>query len=317
VSVVVAVDHVFPDLDLERDVLAGADLRDAKRLDREDVLDLCADADAILAGARFQFDVDAIARLERCRAIVRYGIGVDNIDRAAAEAAGIWIAAVPDYCVDEVAEHALSLMLSLNRRIGQLDALVRASKWGVPPGLPVRRLSACTLGVIGFGRIGEAFGRRAAALGMRVLACDPARAAGDIRGAGATPASIDDVLAEADFISLHAPPSPAGPLLGADEIGRLKAGAIVINVGRSGLVDETALVAAIRSGAIGGAGLDVPAREPLVPPDPLLDLPNVIVTPHSAWYSRESIVELRTKAAEEAARVLRGERPLHAVNEPR
>jgi D-3-phosphoglycerate dehydrogenase len=313
VTLVVAVDHVFPDLEIERSVLG--EVRDARDLDREQTLAACADADAILAGARFRFDADAIGRLEQCKAIVRYGIGVDNVDTDAATRARVWVACVPDYCVEEVADHALALVFALNRRLAELDGLVRESRWGIPPNLGVRRLSSCTLGIVGFGRIGETVGRRAAALGMRVLACDPVRPPAEIGAAGATPATLDELLAAADFVTLHAPPSSDGPIIGARELALLKESAVLVNVGRARLLDEDALIAALRAGALAGAGIDVPAREPLAPPHPLLELPNVLVTPHAAWYSLESIVELRTKAAEEAARVLRGERPRHPVNE--
>jgi D-3-phosphoglycerate dehydrogenase len=317
--VVVVVDHRFDDLDVERAVLApvGAELCDARGLKREDVLCACADADAILVGARFRFDADAIGRLTRCQAIVRYGIGFETIDTESAAAAGIWVAYVPDYCIEEVADHALAMLLALNRRLVKLDALVRGGRWGVPSGLAVRRLSSCTLGVIGFGRIGEAVGRRGAALGMRVLAHDPLRHREEIEAAGAKPTGLDILLVESDFVTLHAPPSPSRPLLGASELGRLKPGAALINVGRAGLVDEEALVSALHAGALAGAGLDVTAQEPLVPPSPLLGAPNLIVTPHAAWYSLESIVELRRNTAEEAARVLRGEHPRNPANEPR
>src|SRR5262249_14389581 len=157
------------------------ELRDARGLSREEALSACADADAILVGARIRLDADAIAGLERCRAIVRYGVGVDNVDVAAAAEAGIWVAFVPDYCVEEGADHALAVRLALNRRLVTFDRAVREGSWGVPAGLSVRRLSACTLGVVGFGRIGEAVGRRGAALGMTVLAADPVRPPGDVR----------------------------------------------------------------------------------------------------------------------------------------
>jgi D-3-phosphoglycerate dehydrogenase len=312
-SLVVAVDHRFDDLDVERSVLepAGADVRDARGLEREAALALCEDAHAVLVGARFRFDAEAIARLAQCKAIVRYGIGYDKIDVAAATAAGIQVAYVPDYCIEEVADHALALLLALNRRLVELDGLVRDGCWGVPPGLVVRRLSTCTLGVVGFGRIGELVGRRAVALGMRVLAHDPVRPAAEIALAGAEAASLDEVLAASDYVTLHAPPSPGGPLLGAAQLSRLKHGAALINVGRADLIDEDSLISALHDGALAGAALDVTAHEPLLPPHPLFEAPNVIVTPHSAWYSLEAVVELRTKAAQEAARVLSGEPARH------
>jgi D-3-phosphoglycerate dehydrogenase / 2-oxoglutarate reductase len=316
---VVAVDHRFADMALERAVLEpqGVEVVDARGLSPEDALAACREADGILLGARMRFDAGVLGSLERCRAIVRYGVGVDNVDVETAASAGIWVAFVPDYCTEEVADHAIAMLLALNRGLTMFDASVRTGKWGVPPGLRMRRLSSCTLGVVGFGRIGEAVGRRGAALGMTVLASDPVRPRADVEAAGATPVELDELLASADYISLHAPPRADGsPVLDAGRIAKLKAGASVINVARGGLIDEAALVAALQSGALGGAALDVASAEPLLPPDPLLDAPNVLVSPHAAWYSLEAVAELRTKAAEEVGRVLAGGPPRFPANTP-
>jgi D-3-phosphoglycerate dehydrogenase len=315
VTLVVAVDHRFDELDVERAVLVplGAEVYDARGLERAQVLEMCSEADAVLLGARFRFDRDAIAALSRCKVIVRYGIGYDNVDTDAALGAGIQVAYVPDYCIEEVANHAIAMVLALNRRLFELDALIREGHWGIPSGLAVRRLSSSVLGVVGFGRIGEAVGRRAGALGMKVIAFDPLRPDDDIIAACATPATLDELLARSDYVTLHAPPSGAGPLLGAQEIGRLRSQAAVINVGRAGLIDEVVLVRALRNRELAGAALDVTAEEPLLAPSPLLDVPNLILTPHSAWYSREAVFDLRDKAAHEVARVLSGEPPRYAV----
>jgi D-3-phosphoglycerate dehydrogenase len=316
---VVAVDHRFADLDLERGVLEpqGISMVDAKGLEADAVRALCAGADGILLGARMRFDAELLSGLDRCRVIVRYGVGVDNVDLAAAAAAGIWVAFVPDYCTEEVADHAIAMLLALNRGLVNFDAGVRAGSWGVPPGLRMRRLSNCTLGVVGFGRIGERVGRGGAALGLRVLASDPVRPAEEIRAAGAEPVEIEKLLRDSDYVSLHAPPREDGsPVLDAERLALMPEGACIVNVARGGLIDEAALVAALSDGRLGGAGLDVAAAEPLVPPDPLLDAPNVIVSPHAAWYSLEAVRDLRTKAAEEAARALAGERLRHPANQP-
>lgn len=316
-SLVAVVDHRFECLDVERSVLEplGVELRDGAGLDTRAALALCVDADAVLVGARFRFDAAAISELERCKVIVRYGVGFDNVDVAAASEAGIWIAYVPDYCVAEVADHAIALVLALNRRLFNLDAAIRADAWGIPADLDVHRLSECVLGVVGFGRIGEAVGRRAHALGMHVLAFDPVRPEAEIRAVGAEPTGIDELLATADYVTLHAPRLPGESILDAERISRIKRGACVINLARGGLVDEAALVRALESGDLGGAAVDVAVAEPLGPTDPLLSAPNLILTPHAAWYSREAVKELRTKAAAEAGRVLAGEPPLHSANE--
>lgn len=312
------VDHRFAALDVELRELEplGHELRDGAGLDRDGALALCADADAVIVGARLRLDAAAIEALPRCRVIVRHGVGVDNVDVAAAAAAGIWVAYVPDYCIEEVADHTIAMLLALNRCLPGLDRRVRDGQWGIPAGLPVRRLSTRVCGVVGFGRIGEAVGRRAAALGLDVLATDPARPAADVRAAGATPVELDELLARADYVSLHAPKLPGGSVLDAERIARMKPGACVINVARGGLVDERALLDALTDGRLGGAALDVAVAEPLGADDPLLTAPNVIVTPHAAWYSLESVLDLRTKAVQEAVRVLAGREPAHAANAP-
>jgi D-3-phosphoglycerate dehydrogenase / 2-oxoglutarate reductase len=315
---VAVVDHRFADLGVERALLAphGLGVVDSAGLDRDAVLDACAEVDAVLVGARFRMNAAAIARLGRCRVIVRHGVGVENVDVDAAARAGIWVAYVPDYCIDEVADHAIAMLLALSRRLPNLDRDVRAGAWGIPAGLPVRRLSTQTLGVVGFGRIGEAVGRRARALGLRVLAADPVRDAQEVRAAGAEPVTLDALLERSDLVTLHAPPAHGGPVLSAAAIARMKPGAAVVNVARGGLIDERAMVAALRDGRLAGAALDVAAAEPLRPDDPLLAAPNVLVTPHAAWYSLEAVQELREKAVAEVVRVLSGEPPLNPANSP-
>jgi D-3-phosphoglycerate dehydrogenase / 2-oxoglutarate reductase len=316
VSTVAIVDHRFAVLDIEEEILApvGANLRDCSGMERDDVLAACADADAIIIGARFKLDAAAVAALTRCRVIVRYGIGFDNVDAGAAAAAGIWVAIIPDYCIEEVADHTIASLLALNRGLVKLDGLVRGGSWGIPAGFPVQRLSQCVLGVIGFGRIGESVGRRAKSLGLRVLAHDPGRSDAEIRAVGAEPVAIDDLLPIVDYVSLHAPRIGDQPILDAGRIELLKDGASVINVARGGLIDEAALIRALEAGRVGSAALDVANAEPVGADDPLLSAPNVLITPHAAWYSREAVVELREKAAAEVARVLTGSAPLCPVN---
>ena len=271
-------------------------------------------ADAVLLGARFQFTADRLARLQRCRVIVRYGVGVDNVDLAAARECGITISCVPDYCLEEVATHAIALLLALHRQLEPYSSKARAGQLGIDATHPIRRLSTLTFGVVGFGRIGRETGARAAGLGMRILAYDPYLDDAAIRRGGAEPRSLDALLAESDAVSLHVPLNEqTRNLVGSDRVRLMKPGALLLNVGRGGLVDESALAEALFSGHLGGAGLDVTTIEPLPAGHPLLSTPNTILTPHVAWYSTGAQRDLQVKAAEEAARVLVGEQPLNAI----
>lgn len=313
---VVVIDHRFVNLDAERAVLAAVnvELRDLRDAPDETVMEAAAEADGILLGARYRFDRDRIRRLQRCRVISRYGIGVDNVDLAAAAERGIAVTFVPDYGIEEVANHALALLLAIHRRLFEYDAAVRAG--AIAPARPVAipRLSQCTLGILGFGRIGREVARRAAAFGLRLLVHDPVVPADAVAGASAQPASLAEVISSCDFLTLHLPLSDATRhLLNAEAIASMRPGAVVINVARGGLVDEAALAAAIRSGHLGGAGLDVTEVEPLPMEHELRDLPGVILTPHSAWISTGARADLRRKAAEEVARVLSGSAPLNAA----
>jgi D-3-phosphoglycerate dehydrogenase len=272
------------------------------------------EADGILLGARFQLDKHRIDQLQRCKVIARYGVGVDNVDVKAALQRGITVTMVPDYGTEEVANHAFALLLALHRRLVDYDKAVRDGL--VTPTRPVRipRLSVCTLGVIGFGRIGQAVVRRAKSFELEVLVSDPVAADDAIQHAGALPCALDDLLVNCDFLSLHVPLDAATRhLLNAASLARMKPGAIVINVARGGLIDEQALAEAIEAGTIAGAGLDVTEFEPLPVDHALRNLPGVILTPHIAWLSDGARADLQRKAAEEVARVLGGAEPLHPV----
>jgi D-3-phosphoglycerate dehydrogenase / 2-oxoglutarate reductase len=303
---VVAVAHSFPDLDAERAVLGplGAELENGAGLSREDAVELTRGADAILLGAGVSVDAAWIAELEGCRAIVRYGVGVDNVDIEAAEARGIAVGRVPDYCVEEVSNHAIALLLALHRRLIEFDGAVRSGGW--KQHLPrVERLSDCSLGVVGFGRIGREVARKGAALGLRSLAFDPLLPGEEIAAAGATPHSLGELLAGSDFVSLHLPLTPdTRHLIDAGALGAMKRGAVLINVSRGGLIDEDALAEALRAGHLGGAGLDTMENEPLRPDSRLLEAPGLILTPHVAWLSAGARRALQRGAAEEAARLL-------------
>jgi D-3-phosphoglycerate dehydrogenase len=251
--------------------------------------------------------------LSRLRLLVRYGVGVDGIDLAAATARGIPVVNVPDYGTDEVANHAVALLLALARKLPRLDRQVRAGGWDVFVVQPVHRLAGRTVGIVGCGRIGRAVARKLAGFDVRLLVHDPYLAE---LPPGVTPVSLEELLAASDYVTVHCPLT-AGTrhLIGRAALARMKPTAVLVNTARGGIVDGAALVEALEAGRLAGAGLDVTEDEPLGPAHALRRLDQVIVTPHAAWYSEEGRSDLKRRVAEETVRVLvHGERPLHCVN---
>jgi D-3-phosphoglycerate dehydrogenase len=316
-SFIVAItDYVFPSLEPERAVLApvGAELRPQQCRSEEEIIALTQETDAIL-NCYAKITARVIQNLRRCRIIARYGIGVDNVDLAAASAARILVTNVPDYCIDEVSDHALALLLALARRIAAADTAVKGGAWDVIGHAGIRRIRGQTLGVLGFGKIAKALTSKVRALGMKVLVYDPYIEPELVPQNGADAVTLEQLLAEADVVSIHVPLSPATHnLIGKRELSQMKPTAFLINTSRGGIVDEQALALALKEGKLGGAALDVLSTEPPPLDHPLRQAPNMILTPHLAFYSRESVIELQTKAAEEVARALRGEPPRSPVN---
>ena len=309
-------DYVFPSLEPEHAVLErlGVELRPQQCRSEEEIIALAQDADAVL-NCYAKMTARVIEKLNRCKIIARYGIGVDNVDLAAANKARILVTNVPDYCVDEVSDHALALMLALARKIVSADTAVKGGTWNVTAHAEIRRLRGQTLGLLGFGKIAKVVALKVQPLGMKVLAYDPYLDPALIVHHGAEAASLDRLLAEADVISIHAPLSPeTRNLIGQRELAHMKPSAFLVNTSRGGIVDEQALAIALKEGRLGGAALDVLNTEPPPPDHPLRQAPNLILTPHLSFYSRESVIELQTKAAEEVARALKGEPPRSAVN---
>lgn len=319
---VVILDCNFPSCAIEERIVAETGGRlllgglNGSDATEDEIVAAGRDADALIAQYA-PLTASAIARLPHCRIIARYGIGVDNIDVGAATARGIWVTNVPGFCATELAEHTLALILSFARRLDRLDHAVRRGQWetiGVMG--PTRRLSELTLGLVGFGRVGREVARRARAFGMRVLATAPHTTAETMATYEVEKTSLDNLLARSDFISLHLPlGEETRHLIDARAFSRMKPSAYLINTARGAIVDEAALIAALREGRIAGAGLDVLEREPPAPDNPLLGLENVILTPHASYYSDDSLAQLQTGVAEEVVRVLRGERPHSPVNE--
>ena len=316
---VVVTDVRHPSFDEERGVLGeiGAELVLADCATAEQVAEACRDADGVLANLA-PVTAAAIAAMTRCRVISRYGVGCDSVDVAAATGRGIWVGYVPNYCAEDVSDHALALLLAVTRRVAQKDRSVRAGHWNAPCG-KIHRLEGKAFGLIGFGRIARALSRKLAAFRpSRILAHDPQQDAEAIAAGGAVKAELGELLRESDYISLHAPASAdTKGLLGREAMSAVKPGAVIINTSRGSLIDEDALIAALERGAIAGAGLDVFVHEPLAADHGLRRFDQVVLTDHAAWYSEESMVELKTTAARNVAAVLAGGRPLHCVNELR
>jgi D-3-phosphoglycerate dehydrogenase / 2-oxoglutarate reductase len=313
--VIAVTDSVFPSLDPAMAALARLDpqMRMSKSTAVDDILAVARDADAILV-TYAKLPGELLRQLTRCKAIGRFGLGVDNIDIKTAAELGIVVTYVPDYCMQEVSDHAMTLLLALARKIPFSDHLVQAGRWEMPAVAPLRRLAGQVLGLVGFGNIPRAIVPKAKAFGLNVIAHDPYAAAAVFAASGVEAVSFEDLLARSDFISVHAPLTPVTlGLIDAAAFARMKQGALIINTARGPLIDEGALLAALDSGRLGGAALDVVTTEPLPKDSRLLGRPNVILTPHTAFYSVEALEELQTKCAADVARVLSGEPPVYPV----
>jgi D-3-phosphoglycerate dehydrogenase len=297
----------------EQDVLgrAGVRFEVVPARTEAEYLERCGDADGLLVqyGAVTRRVIEGLPRL---RVIVRYGVGVDGIDLAAATDQGVPVVNVPDYGTDEVANHAVSLLLALARKLVRLDRQTRSGGWDVFRVGPVARLTGQTVGILGCGRIGSAVARKLGGFDVRLLGCDPYI---DTFPPGVQPVAFERLLAESDHVTIHCPLRPdTRHLFDRETLAWLRPTAVLINTARGGIVDTAALVEALQQGLLAGAGLDVLEAEPIDPASPLLRMEQVIVTPHAAWYSEEGRSDLKRRAAEEAVRVLRGERPRHCVN---
>ena len=313
---VLITDHGFPNLQHEQTVFAAADIQFdvAQCKTAEDVIAAGQDADALLVQWA-PVNADVIAALGRCRLIVRYGIGYDNVDVAAAKARGLPVCNVPDYGVQEVAEHAVSLALALVRQLPQIDARLRAGTWKITPDRPVLSLRDATFGTAGFGRIARAAHTIMRGFGGTRLACDPYVPAEVMAAEGIRKVEPGELLQQADILSLHLPLTmESRHFLAANSLGQMKETAVIVNTARGPLIDTVALAEALTAGRIGGAGIDVFEQEPLPGDHPLRRAPNTILTSHVAWYSESSIPRLQQLAAEEVVRGLRGEPLKNQVN---
>ncbi|MBS11510.1 MAG: hypothetical protein CME19_07900 [Gemmatimonadetes bacterium] len=314
---VLVTDYAWSDLDVERSVLdeIGAELIDAPDGEEETLVALAEGCVGILTcWAQTTQNVIASA-LPDLKVVVRYGVGLDNIAIPYATENGIPVAYVPDYCFVDVAEHAMALMLSFARKITPFDRSIRSGSWNIQDRVPLNRVTGRTLGLIGFGQIAQQMVPRAKAFGMRVIAHSRSLTDEGAAEAGAERMDLDTLLSESDFVSIHTPlTDETQGMIGTDALKAMKQTAFLINTSRGDVIDEAALLDALKADEIAGAALDVRTQEPPVEGDELLTLDNVIHTPHAAFYSTESLVELRSKAANEVKRVLTGDEPIQLVN---
>jgi D-3-phosphoglycerate dehydrogenase len=313
---VVVTDYEYGNLKYEEEILAraGITLVPAQCRTEEELIAACKDAHGLL-NQYAQITRRVIEALDNCKVIARYGVGVNTIDLAAATEKGICVVNVPDYCMDEVSDHALALLLACARKVVLLNNSVKAGTWDYKISRPISRLRGQTLGIVGFGRIPRTLAEKAKPFGFHLLVYDPYLTQADVEPYGVTLVELEELLAKSDFVSVHAPLTPETyHLIGEKELGLMKPSAFIINTSRGPVIDEKALIKALQEGRIAGAGLDVLEEEPAPRDNPLLTMDNVIINPHVAWYSEQAEIELRTKAAQGVVEVLQGYYPRNLVN---
>ncbi|MDM8548813.1 C-terminal binding protein [Desulfobacterales bacterium HSG2] len=317
----------IPGLDFGKKLLESMDAELVNALSRteEEIISNAADADAVICSGPVQpWTARVIQSLSKCRIIASLGVGYDRIDLETATNKGIVVANTPDYCIDEVSGQAITLMLALGRKIFQADKAVRERQINfVPPNrknltdivYPLFRISEQTLGIVGLGRIGTAVALKARGLGMRVIAYDPYIFKAVMRSLGVEPADFDTLIKTSDFISINASLNEeTRNMFGHDEFRRMKPTCYLINTARGEIVNQPALVKALQEGLLAGAGLDVTTDDPMSGDNPLLSMPNVILTGHSGWYSATSDSKFWHRAMTQVVLALRGEWPIYAVN---
>jgi D-3-phosphoglycerate dehydrogenase len=315
---VVVTDHVYPTMEYGRALLEGfgAECEIHQCKSEEDILRAGSGAEVLIV-TYAPITRRVLSGLKSLKLVVRQGAGYDNVDLRAATEMGVMVANVPRFGGEEVADHSIALLLALLRKLPALDGLAKAGRWSDwHSALPLPALDELTLGILGFGRIGRKVARKAkVAFGMRVITHHPRMGREEILAAGAEPVGFDDLFRESDALSIHLPlTEETFHLVGERELRMMKPTAVLVNAGRGKVVDGRALHRALVEGWISGAGLDVMEEEPPDPRDPLLGLPNVIITPHVAWYSERALRDLQERAAREAIRVLSGGLPENLLN---
>jgi len=313
---VVLIEHGYATIECERQIIesAGGQFIDAEKLPLEEALRLCEEAEGIFC-RRLEVTAALIKRFRRCKIIVRYGVGTDNVDVNAATEAGIIVGHVPAYCVDEVSTHAIALLLACARHIVPTHLKMGRGEWDVHRDEPIYRIEGRTLGLVGFGNIGQSMARKLQGWGLKLLATDPFVDAARADAVGVKLVDLETLCRKSDYVSLHCPLLPeTRHLFDKRALAMMKRGAILINTARGPLIDLNALGEALDAGHFASAGLDVFEEEPLPVNSPLRQHPRVVVTDHTAWYSEESQQQLQRTAAEEMVRVCTGGLPLSLAN---
>ena len=314
-TLIAVADTVFPSLDPALEALAAVEpeLKIAKDASVDNILAVAADAEALLV-TYGQINAEVIAGLNNCKVIGRFGIGIDNIDIAAATKKGITVTYAPVYCLDEVSDHAMALLLSLARKVTFGANLVSGGRWEMPAVVPIHRLKGRTLGLVGLGNIPQALVPKAQAFGIKVIAADPYCPDDVFQRMGGEKVDLDEMLARSDYVSVHAPLTPeTEKMFNADAFKQMKPNAFLINTARGPLVDIDDLAAALDAGEIAGAALDVLPSEPPGADNPVVGRADVILTPHTGFYSEDALLDLQTTVASDVARVLTGEEPKYPV----
>jgi len=313
---VILTDPGWPDMSCEEKKLGDiADLQMFRCRSEEELIRNCEDADALLV-TYAPVSRHVIEKLKQCQVISVFAIGLDMVDVQAATEAKIPVTNVPDYCIEEVCDHTMALLLAAARKVVNYHrTVIQDKQWVHQLGKPIYRLREKSLGLIGFGKIPRAVAKRAQSFGLRVMAYDPYVMQKDFDHAGVIKAEIDDMLSQADFVSIHTPLTPeTKELLNIDRLKLMKPSAVVINTSRGPIIEENALVRALKEGSIAGAALDVLQIEPPEEDNPLMNMENVILTPHAGFYSEEAIESLRSTAATAVRNVLMGQKPDNMVN---
>lgn len=314
---VVITDYTYETLDVEREVLSQLDnieLRDYHYRTEEEVIRIARDCD-VLVVQYAPITRRVIESLKRCRMIIRYAIGVDNIDLQAATEQGIYVVNVPDYGIDEVSTHAVCLILAAMRKLLQTVDDVRSGKWNYALVKPLHRTMGSTLGLVGLGRIPSSVAEKMSGFGMKILAYDPYVSQSQADALGVELVDLDTLVQNSDCISIHCPlNAQTHHMFDINTFRKMKPSAFLVNTARGAVVNEEDLIVACQTGLIAGAAIDVTEREPIPTDSPLLQLKNILLTPHIAWYTEESIVSLKRKLSEEIVRLAHGEIPINVVN---